>query len=88
MHFAMSASEDFELPVTHLGEELLLPAGFSARGYTHRISMEVNGVLLHFEPDEERKYRALMDDPSAKTNVNPALVQAIIDSLEKHFGHG
>jgi len=84
----MEGAEEFELPVTYLGEERFLPASFSQRGYIHRITIELENVVVHFEPDEERNYRAMLDDPFGKTQVNPELVKAVIGSLEKHFRNG
>ncbi|RYY55652.1 MAG: hypothetical protein EOO09_09650 [Chitinophagaceae bacterium] len=84
----MASTEEFELPVTFLGEERMLPASFSTRGYIHRISIAIDGVLVHFEPDEERNYRAILDEPLGKTNVSQGLVQAVVESLEKLFKNG
>lgn len=35
-----------------------------AIGYTHKIITTLNGVEVVFEPDEERKYRAIMPNGS------------------------
>jgi hypothetical protein len=55
-------SEQFELPVSFKGEKWMLPAEFMNMGYTHRIKITVNGITLLFEPDEEKNYRAILDN--------------------------
>ncbi|MFC6101548.1 hypothetical protein [Olivibacter domesticus] len=56
-------------------------------GYTHKIEVDVFGTLVHFEPDEERNYRAILLDPTAEssTEIKPGLLQAIATYLEEQI---
>ena len=54
--------ENFEIPVTYKGDDLLLKASIKALGYTPRIEVDINGSLIIFEQDEEGKYRALVSE--------------------------
>ena len=81
----MQDTENFELPVTYSGEELLLPASFGTWGYSHRITMDLNGVIVYFEPDEERNYRALLAEAGQSSKVDAGLLQAIVEALERNF---
>ncbi|RYY62816.1 MAG: hypothetical protein EOO05_01360 [Chitinophagaceae bacterium] len=84
----MDGGESFELPVTFLGQERMVQATLSTRGYLHRITAEVDGVLVFFEPDEERNYRAVLAEPTGNSSVNTALVKAIVEALELNFKNG
>jgi len=57
-------------------------------GYLHRITAEVDGVPVYFEPDEERNYRAVLAEPAGRGPVNAELVRAIIEALELNFKNG
>jgi len=79
--------ESFELPVAYLGNEILLPCRLLNFGYTYKIEVEAGSALLVFERDEERNWRALMQDSAISLNKLPdqRLLAAIIDSLETVF---
>lgn len=76
----------FLLPVDFKGEKLELETRLQPWGYTYRFEVQINGLPVQFEPDEERNYRALIEpeqveDKGSKLNV--ALLQAIAGSLSK-----
>ena len=77
--------ENFELQVNYNGKEMLFPANLVRFGYSYRIEVDVNGVLVSFEKDEERNWRALIenDDFGQSNTVSPELLQAIVDSLDE-----
>ncbi len=75
--------EEFELPVHHKGKDLLLPATLQISAYSHRILVNLNEKIVIFEPDEERNYRAFLQDPEAVTDTQ--LVQAVIAAIEHLF---
>jgi hypothetical protein len=52
--------DTFDIPVTYKGKELLFKSHLLILGYIHKISVDVNGTEVLFEPDEERNYRAVM----------------------------
>ena len=79
--------EEFEIPVTWKGKELLFPARLVQRGYVHRIEADVFGTPVYFEWDEERRFRALVDpDSGDASRVAPGLVQALMETLEGLLG--
>ena len=79
--------ESFDLPVTFNGQEWLLPAEFMTMGYTHRIKITVDGVALLFEPDEEKNYRALLENTEKDGLKAPdrEFVQKISETLHSLF---
>lgn len=77
--------ESFELPVEYEGGELLLPAKLVRRGYGYKIHVEVDSHEIIFEPDEERNWRAVMDNSPVAKNISLGIIQAIIEALEKHL---
>lgn len=75
-------NEPFDLPVTYNGKERLFPARLLQLGYTHRFQVDVYGTEVLFEPDEERRYRAIADADALPTNVDTGLLQAIAEGIE------
>lgn len=79
----------FLLPVTYKGEELELETQLRPWGYTYRFEVQVNGVPVQFEPDEERNYRALIapEQVEAKgSQLSIELLQAIALQLAALHG--
>jgi hypothetical protein len=76
--------EEFELPVKYKGEEQMLNAKLIVTGYTHKFSVDVNGQIIIFEPDEERNCRAVIpyDDINHEMNIDKNLLKAIAASIE------
>ena len=76
--------EQFELPVQYKGQELMLKASLLVTGYMHKFNVDVNGVIIVFEPDEERNYRAVIpyDDIDNKRNIDKALLKTIVAAIE------
>ncbi len=70
-------NEPFELPVTYKGEELHFPTRLQQLGYTHRIVVDVNGQQVFFEPDEERNYKAIIEQEKLNKQISVELLQAI-----------
>ena len=70
--------EEFELPLVYKGEQLLLNASLLVTGYTHKFSVDVNGQIIIFEPDEERNYRAVInyDDLHHDKNIDKNFLKA------------
>ena len=77
--------EGFDIPVSCKGKELLFPARLVSFGYTHKIEVDVQGTLVHFERDEEREWRALVAPEEKESNqpVDVELLQQLIFSLER-----
>jgi hypothetical protein len=75
-------TEPFELPVSYKGEEILFPAQLKQVGYTHKIVVDVYGQEVFFEPDEERNYRAIIEQEKLNKQVNVELLQALAKTIE------
>ena len=75
--------EQFELPVQYKGQELVLKASLQVTGYTHKFIVDVNGQNIAFEPDEDRKYRAVIpfEDLGKNKSVNIELLKEIVEAI-------
>ena len=75
--------EQFELPVQYKGQELVLKASLQVTGYTHKFLVDVNGQNIAFEPDEDRKYRAVIpfEDLGKNKSVNIELLKEIVEAI-------
>ncbi len=75
--------ESFLLSVQYKNEEKQFESELRVFGYTHKIAVNVNGIEIIFEPDEERNYRAVMAEPDLKkSNLDPQLIKTIAEELE------
>ena len=78
-------NEPFDIIVHHMGKDLSFNARLIAYGYSYRILVSVDNKEVIFEPDEERKYRALLepsDFTKVKTNMDLELLRAIAEMIE------
>ena len=81
--------EQFSLPVTYRGQEHQIDFTFRRLGYTYKISAEIQGQTVLFEPDEEGSFRATQADPfgdlqvgeSPKRELDRAFIQRITEVL-------
>lgn len=76
--------DTFMLPVTYQGEELEFESRLLTLGYIHRFEVDVNGVPVLFEPDEEGSYRALITPEQVETKgslLKYELLLAIAEQL-------
>jgi hypothetical protein len=75
---------DFLLPVTYNGKEMELPAKLHNYGYSSKLEVEIHGTKIIFEPDEERKWRALIphEDLAANKNISRGLLEAVVRVIE------
>ena len=76
--------DEFELDILYKGEQVLLPCTLMVIGYTHKIQVEVNGTLVFFEPDEERNYRAVVEQQH-QDKIDIAFLQTIAAALQESF---
>jgi hypothetical protein len=76
-------TEPFELPVIYINELLHFTSRLLVYGYTHKIQVDVNGIELLFEPDEERNYRAILvsSDVQNTHKIDKELVKAIAEAI-------
>jgi hypothetical protein len=77
-----SMDEPFELPVSYHDKEMLFTARLEQLGYTHRFVVDVYGTEVIFEPDEEKKYRAILEEAQLNKNITRELLQAIAATIE------
>ena len=75
--------DDLEVPVTFKNQELIFYAKFIQFGYSYKFEVDVNGIIVFFEPDEERNFRSIiapMND-HANHNIDKELIQLIAETL-------
>jgi hypothetical protein len=77
-------TQDFDLPVSYRGKELLFPAALQASRFSHQFLVDVYGLEILFEPDEERNYRAMLDPELLDKNrkIDAELLQAITEATK------
>lgn len=75
-------NEPFDLPVTVNGKALLFPACLLQLGYTHKFQVTVYGTEVLFEPDEEGRYRAVIEPEDVTRDIAVELLQAIALVIE------
>jgi len=77
-------NEIFELPVLFGNEAFNFPAQFLRAGYGYKIQVEVYGSFINFEADEERNWRALVQEDQVIPNrkITVELLKAIAAALE------
>jgi hypothetical protein len=78
--------EPFLLPVLYKGTEHELETTLQVLGYIHRFRVNVDGVEVFFERDEEGRYRGLIPpETQGEARRLPALdlMQAIAETIEQ-----
>lgn len=76
--------ESFELTVPFKGQDRIYTGELHPFGYTYKIVMKVGAATVNFEPDEERRFRALIDPLEAPVPLPEAgLLEAIAAALEE-----
>ena len=76
----------FTLTVHYKEEDRIFEGEVKIMGYTHKIVMQVNGMEVLFEPDEERNYRAVLPGAeNIKIKWDVDLLKAIARELETIF---
>lgn len=75
---------EFIIPVTFAGEELQFAGRLLDYGYSSKLEVDIEGSKIIFEPDEERKWRALIshEDLSADKKISIELLKAVADVIE------
>jgi hypothetical protein len=76
--------ESFEIPVVYQGQELSFPASLRMKGYVQQFLVDVGGIEVVFECDEEENYRALLEEAQLEKNqkLDVRLLEAIAQVLE------
>ena len=76
--------ERFLLEVTYKGEVLRYDAELRNFGYINRVVVDVDGLLVQFELDDESNYRALVSPEQVQSKDNKlevGLLQAMAEKL-------
>ncbi|MEP6617305.1 MAG: hypothetical protein ABJA57_12025 [Ginsengibacter sp.] len=78
-------SDTFDIPVTYQGRDLEFKAKLWRLGYTHKFEVDVHGISVIFEPDEERNYRAIFEKQENVDNrkIGVELLSSIAHTLEE-----
>ncbi|WP_207492312.1 hypothetical protein [Aridibaculum aurantiacum] len=74
--------DTIEIPITCKGKEYSFAAKLIKYGYIHRIEVDIDGVQVLFEPDEERNYRAIIGSHNEPNNEQAELIRAVIQVLD------
>lgn len=72
-----------EVPITYKSQDLIFNAKFIQFGYSYKFEVDVNGIIVFFEPDEERNFRAILDPTidHSNHNIEKELIQLIAETL-------
>jgi hypothetical protein len=77
----------YEIPdicVEHRGQTKCFPAVFTQTGFSYRITVTVNGIQVIFEPDEEREWRARVENNAPAKHLHE-LIPLIAEQLKELF---
>jgi hypothetical protein len=73
--------DEFEIEIGDGDNRAQYPARLLIMGYTHKIEVDVNGIPVMFEPDEERNYRAVVANEH-RDQLNVQLLKQLADAIE------
>jgi hypothetical protein len=73
------------LPVSYNGKNLFFPVKLTQFGYVYKVEVDVNGLFICFERDEEQNWRVIVDQEIKQytKGLDTGLLSAIADSLDK-----
>ena len=74
---------DLEVSATYKNQGLIFPTKFIQFGQSYKFEIDVHGILVFFEPDEERNFRAMIDPTIDYGNhkIDKELIQLIAEAL-------
>jgi hypothetical protein len=77
-------NEPFDISFLYEGKDLSFTAKLIRYGYSHKISVDVHGTEVCFEPDEEGNYRAIIDPAQLEhnRNISVPLLRGISEAIE------
>ena len=75
-------AERIILQIPYKGSVRSVEAELRLTGYTHRFVVKFDDTEIHFEPDEERNYRAIVYDGPKDFKADQELLAGIIAELE------
>jgi hypothetical protein len=65
-----------EVPVTYKNKNLIFSAHFLKVGFSYKFEVDINGINVCFEPDEEQNFRAFVQ-PEIINNINNIQVELL-----------
>lgn len=76
--------DNFIIDISNDGVEMNFEARLIPFGYSYKIIINVNNIEVSFEPDENRDYRAIVQDQvqASLKERDKLIIQLIIDRLE------
>ena len=76
--------ESLTITVSVQGKEYSFDAKLVTIGYTHRLILLINGLEVIFEPDEERHYRAIMNQigQGSIKDSDREMIEAVAEKIE------
>jgi len=76
--------EPFSITVAYRDRECTFEGHLVTVGYTHRFCVLINGLEVTYEPDEERNYRAILNeaDHAKVTDTDVELIKAIGEKIQ------
>ena len=77
--------DTFDIDIKHEGNVRTFHGTFGKYGYSYRFIIDVLGVAVIFEPDEERNLRAIVPSTSQDDTTIRQLVQLLGNELQKHL---
>ncbi len=78
-------TEEFTITVHYKGDDLQFTARLLLQGYSHQFEVDINGVLVHFEPNDSGSYRVLKmpwQEEKELLKIDKTLLAAISGSIE------
>ena len=77
--------ESFTISIFYQGGEHSYEARLVTVGYTHRFFVMINGMEVIYEPDEERNYRAILNeiDQVKVKDTDVELIKAVGDKIQE-----
>src|SRR6186713_1495488 len=82
--FVSLSMDELRIPILYKGVYLEFSAQVLHFGYSYKIQVDVNDVLVLFEPDENKEFRAVLADPEADLakSVDKELIETIVETLD------
>ena len=74
----------FKIPVEFQGKELAFDAEYLHKGYINQIQVDVFGMIVLIEKDDEGNLRALLADIKDESSIDKDLVKEIVQTCKRY----
>jgi hypothetical protein len=71
--------ERFEIPVLYQGQQYCFPARYRLWGYQRQFLVDIAGVVVIFECDEEENYRAILE--ASQLEKHPKMDVKLLENI-------